>query len=382
MLEIAHKKRNSGVELYKIIAMMLICFSHSVQTGLEQIILGNSFIDYILFTIFAYFGQMGNIIFIICSSYFLIDSKNNEAKSNKVIKILFDSSFISITIFLCFLISGYQFSFQNSIVYFFPDIFFQLWFIPIYVLFYMIHPFINAALRNINRRTHFVFCVITLFFYGIGGLFFNWAVGINELARFIMIYILVAYCKKYHMDLCKNKRVNAITAIISGTLFFAIAAGVYYFKWNNINLVCYYSPLMFALLFSLFNLFNGLKFHSKSINFLASLSLFFYCIHENSLIRGILRVGYYDYVLSISPNYAVWVFLCFVIWFVGGFLLAIIYKLSFSKLTNLISKRLGALFDKFIDWLLLKTKTNESYLVNNQDDLENQNNNVTSNKDI
>lgn len=237
-------ERNSGVELYKIIAMIFICFSHSIQTGLDKTALGNSFIDYVLFLIFAYFGQMGNIIFIICSSYFLADSKSNTAKSNKVIKILLDSTCISIIIYLCFLICGYTFDFNSSKVYFLPDWFFQLWFVPIYVLFYMLHPLINAALRGVGKRTHFVFCFIVLFVYGLGGLLRNWSVGINELAQFIMVYILVAYFKTYRKDLCRNKRVNLITAIVAAALFIGLSLGIFYLKWKDINLICYYSPIL------------------------------------------------------------------------------------------------------------------------------------------
>lgn len=93
------KTRFSGVELLKVIAIFLICISHAVQTS-------ELFIDYsptfdpaiVVLKIFRYFGQVGNIIFIISSCYFLFLSKS-KTKFEKAINLLLDSCFISIILF-------------------------------------------------------------------------------------------------------------------------------------------------------------------------------------------------------------------------------------------------------------------------------------------
>ena len=42
-VKVSKPERSSGVELFRIIAMVLICLSHAAQTAPDQITLGNSF---------------------------------------------------------------------------------------------------------------------------------------------------------------------------------------------------------------------------------------------------------------------------------------------------------------------------------------------------
>ena len=83
------KRRNSSIELLKIIALMLIAISHSVpgygniesSTYVDMNIASNDILK-IVYVILMSLGQIGNVIFIISSAYFLIDSKNAK-KENK-----------------------------------------------------------------------------------------------------------------------------------------------------------------------------------------------------------------------------------------------------------------------------------------------------------
>ena len=296
------KERSSGVEFYRIIAMILICMSHAAQTFFYKY----SIPDTLLNGIFLFFrdclGQTGNLIFIICSSYFLIDS--NNVKGNKVIKILLDSAIISVLVYFGFLIGGYKFSFMESISHFLPDFFSNMWFIPIYVLFYMIHPMLNAAINGVSRKTHLTFCVIVFVFYGFGGLLFGWSLGMDPLVRFAAVYILVAYFKRYHGEVCESRKINKAVFTISAFLFVFLAAVKYFFNLRIIILSQFYSPILFPLIFSGFNLLRTKKFYNKPVNYLASCSLYFYCIHENLLIRQYLRADFYDYFMSKKLNFA------------------------------------------------------------------------------
>lgn len=111
--ESAVKQRQSGIELLKIIAMFGIVFFHC----LVELKLDNSpFLQYVDFTeatkdisvfvlqILFYLGTLGNLIFLISSSWFLVDSKN--FKFNKIAAIVFDVYVISVTFLLIFLGGG------------------------------------------------------------------------------------------------------------------------------------------------------------------------------------------------------------------------------------------------------------------------------------
>lgn len=78
------KNRESGIELVKIIAIFLIIISHVTQTLFNEMFFNKlqfndgyydmaatTNTDVFVLMIFRYFGALGNLIFIISSSYFL-----------------------------------------------------------------------------------------------------------------------------------------------------------------------------------------------------------------------------------------------------------------------------------------------------------------------
>lgn len=352
------KERLSGIEAYRILAILLICISHAVQTGMNYISYSNSKVITVLINILSYSGQCGNIMFIICSSYFLVDSK--KLKLDKVLKILLDSTLISIFVIFCMSLAGYTFTLTTIIMQFFPDYFSNMWFIPIYVLFYLIHPLLNLIINNISQKGHFFLCLSIFLVYGIGGLFTGWSLGVNDLITFIIIYFFVSYIKRYWNNFMGNTKMNTGLFLLFVALFIilAILKIIIPLKWLTINQR--YSPVLFPMLLFLFNIFKNLKIKSKSINYLASCSLFVYCFHENILLRSIIRPKFYEYVLSINPNfYFGWVLICGIGMFILGYLISLLYKTTISKLTNYVSPKISNIILKILDFAYIKSFSKE-----------------------
>ena len=92
--------------------------------------------------------------------------------------------FISIIIFIFFVIFGYEFSLTETIKQIFPDFFSNMWFIPIYILLYLLHPILNAAINNISQKAYFTLCLIIFTLYGVLG-FIDWNIGLSPLINFI-----------------------------------------------------------------------------------------------------------------------------------------------------------------------------------------------------
>lgn len=331
------KERLSGIETYRILVIFLICIHHAVQTGMNYISFSNSRAITILLNILSYSGQCGNIMFIICSSYFLIDSK--KLKLDKVLKILLDSMIISIIVLCSMLIAGYSFPLKTIIMQIIPDYYFNMWFIPIYVLFYLIHPLLNLIINHLNKKSHFTICFSTFLIYGLIGLFTGWALGINDLITFIIIYFFVAYIKKYCNNFSNNTKKNFCLFVIFFTLFLILAILKIIIPLKRLTLNQRYSPILFPMLLFLFNIFKNLKIKSKCINYLSSCSLFVYCFHENILLRTYIRPRFYEYVLSVNPNfYFGWIMICGIGMFAVGYLISLLYKFTISKITNYLSK--------------------------------------------
>ncbi len=332
------KVRNSGIELLKIIAILLICISHAVQTS-EQFLN----YDYLTFgiavlKILRYFGQIGNIIFVICSSWFLLDSK--KVKPERVLKILFDSMCISILIFLGFVFAGYKFSTNRIIQQLFPDIFFNVWFIPVYALFYLIHPLLNTAINKMNKKSHLIFCLVIFSIYSCLGLIIGFGGILINFFGFIVLYFIIAFIKRYCERFYKNRKLNLYLYLGFVLLFLLIAIAKSVFNLEHLEIGQFCSPVLLPMLICLFNLFNSLNFTNKSINYFAGCSLFVYCIHENILVRSIARPLYYEKVLSICLDaYLGWIFLCAIGMFLSAYILSVLYKQTLSKLTQKLSKQ-------------------------------------------
>ena len=339
------KIRFSGVELLRIIAILLICFHHAIQTAQGMLSLPLNF-SRVTLNIIDYGGQIGNILFIICSAWFLLDSK--RTKTEKIINLALDSTFISILIFVGFVCGGYTFSSHDIIMQFLPDIFQNVWFVPFYIVFYAIHPLLNGAIEKINKKTHFIVCSI-IFAFSIYQVFSN--AGMDSLTCFILIYFVVAFFKKYKQDFCWSKKKNLIAFLISFFVFIALvvaknllAETIPYFGMT-FRLDSLISPVLLPMLIFLFNIFNNMKFKNKAINYLASMSLFVYCFHENILLRYLIRPKFYEYVFGINGDlYFWWIVLCAVGMFVGAYILSLIYKETFHRFTSFLSKQLSKLF--------------------------------------
>lgn len=147
-------ERNSSIELLKIISILIIVISHTVPfgdyfthyfNGYLNLNMASSNIQHIILVLFRYLGNIGNVIFIICSSYFLIDSKKINIR--KVTYILIDSFTISIIFLLICLLLKYDVSSLAMLRAFFPITFKNNWFVGCYLLFYIIHPFLNIIIK-------------------------------------------------------------------------------------------------------------------------------------------------------------------------------------------------------------------------------------------
>lgn len=105
--------RQSGIELLKIIAMLLIVISHNAQSvsGAENFIINNVNINQPTTNLFIFisqffrsFGALGNNMFLLSSIWFLVDSKN--VKLNKIAYITLDTYVFSVIFMLIFLEGG------------------------------------------------------------------------------------------------------------------------------------------------------------------------------------------------------------------------------------------------------------------------------------
>lgn len=360
------KKRESGVELLKIIGIFLIIISHVTQTLYTQ---NNYFelnyvlevkyatknIQNILLAWFSVFGAQGNLIFFVSSAWFLLESKKIDEL--KIVKLLSDVWLINICILFVFLLgSWYNLAIKDIIKSIFPIIFASNWYITFYILFYLIHVGLNEIISKRTQKELLTIILIALFLYFVlnyinYGLFFT-----SPLIEFSVIYLTIAYIKLYMKEFSKNLKGNYILflfAILGIPILILITnflgLNIEFFKdklqyWNRNN-----SIFLLLTAVTLFNIFNSKKFINNKINYISSLSLLVYIIHENILIRTYVRPTIWIYIHEKIgyKNIIVIDLLYSVILFVISIIIAAIYKKLIQKIVYSIATELYLFIKKY-----------------------------------
>lgn len=360
--------RLSGVELLRIIAILLICVFHSTQTAMRFSDFSSGFgITSIIFNIIKHFGNFGNMLFVICSSWFLLDSK--RVKPEKAIGILYDSSLISIIWMVIILIFGFSLSTRDIIHQIFPDIYGNVWFVPAYIILYIAHPILNNGLKNLSYKVHLTYVILAFLLYGVLAYYtgYGWY-GANDLFAFIVLYVAISFFKLHMAALCNNRKLNLSVFIIS----IAVLITVYTLKpvlaskfqvFSTYPFVhSYLSPVKFLAFFSLFNLFRTMNFKSGFVNCVASCSLFVYCFHENILFRSLIRPQIFEYLFKyLGKEYAILIILSIGIMLcVCGYAVSLLYKLTLQKVTKFAAAKSSNLLNFIISKIekILKKKAN------------------------
>lgn len=368
------KERESGIELYKVIAIFLIVLSHVIQTLTEpnyvlgigegtfiNIATATTDLNVLLLALFRICGALGNNMFFICSAWFLVNSKKMSLK--KVVHMILDVWIINMIVLIALRSIGVQLQISDTVKTFFPTTFANNWYITCYLLFYMIHPFLNRMLEQLSINEHLAFATILFVIYFIIpvlpleeiNLFFA-----NEFVIFLATYVIVSFIKIFKNEWTEKLKTNKCILFVSVISYIVLILCVdflglrtnYFFnrlvRWNMNN-----SLFMFLIAFSSFNIMKKKEFINRTINYLSSLSLLVYIFHENLAFRRYFRpVIEFSILNRFGIEHA---FICAVCMAVSltilSFIISAIYKKCFtkivSKLSSIISKNLLTLWKKY-----------------------------------
>lgn len=308
--------------------------------------------------LFRHFGQLGNIIFFICSAWFL----TNHTKTNyeKILYMLGDIFVVSVLWLVPMLvIFRSEVGIKDIIISLLPTFFGNNWYLTTYIIFCFIYPILNAFIEKINQRTHLLLTLISFSVFILLGTFYG-IYGINTFLIWSSIYISISYIQKYHKHVTDCKKINVILMLV-GVLGFIItlfAINIIGLKidavGNKIMHLNSASNIFFWIIaYSSLNLFRGIKWHSKVINYLSSLSLLIYVIHENILFRSKIRPLIWNVINTYfgGDNVLIWIGIYVLALFLASYVVAIIYDISLRKLirkiTDYLYRGFVALFHKF-----------------------------------
>jgi len=148
------KNRDSGIELFRIITMLIIVAHHYVvNSGLSDILIESS--EFSAKNIFYWFfgggGKAGINCFVLITGYFMCKS---NITMKKFLKLILEIIFYKILFFIIFTVSGYQdFSIKEAIRAVFPIFGIGTVFTSSYIVFFLFIPFINILINGMDEKS-------------------------------------------------------------------------------------------------------------------------------------------------------------------------------------------------------------------------------------
>lgn len=275
--------------------MLMILAFHATRIGCTDT--SQSFYVYFSGVLFGSWGLLGVDIFVIISSYFLVEQK---FRSQKLIYIAFQTfTYVFMYLIASFLIQLVQsrdiiFSAKSVLIYILnclrePFWSNNYWFVTSYFFMLLCSPFLNYIISH-SDKTQFKKLLLILLFIPIYSQFNTSVIG--DIICFCYIYLLVGYLKKYGKSLinccAKLKFIVAVfCVIISGKIavYFSIPKIVKGIIYYTVSATGRHSVIILVLaLMICFAVFKKKAFYNPFINQVALCTLGVYLLHEQSLI--------------------------------------------------------------------------------------------------
>lgn len=222
------KPRESNLELFRIITMLLIVAHHYVvNSSLLNFVkmdplAGNS----IFLLLFGAWGKTGINCFVLITGYFMCKS---QITIKKFAKLLFEVEFYKIIIWLIFLLTGYEtFSLIGFLKSLLPVTQITTNFLGCYLIFYLFIPFLNVLIHNINEKQHILLLLLCTFTYVVIGTVPKFNVTMNYVSWYIVLYLISSYIRLYPKKIYHNTKLWGWSTL---GVFIISALSVVCFTW-------------------------------------------------------------------------------------------------------------------------------------------------------
>lgn len=191
------KQRDSNLELYRIIIMILITANHYVcNSGLLDVMnQATTSAKTLYLYLFGMWGKTGINCFVLITGYYMCRSR---ITLRKFTKLLLWVLFYNTVIYFAFVACGYcDFSFGNCVASIWPIKDIKGNFVSCYLVFFLTIPFLNILIRNMTKRQHLWLLVLLLSVYTLWAQLPFVEVYSNYVIWFSVIYLIASYIRIY-----------------------------------------------------------------------------------------------------------------------------------------------------------------------------------------
>lgn len=348
--------RNSDLELYRILVMLLIIAHHYVVNSgvLDKMYEAPLSVNSIFLFLFGAWGKTGINCFMLITGYFLCKSHITLKKYVKLIsEVLFYNIVISI-IFFVFGIGSIKDVFNGLLIVISVD---SGHYIDCFLLFYLFIPFLNILLQNITQKQHQYLIALLAFLYILLGTVPKFNVVMNYVSWFSFLYFVAAYVRFHPI---KKRKWGLWTGFFIIMASLSVIACLFLGDRLNKQLAYKFVSdsntfLAFAVGFCSFMLFKDLKIkQSRLINTIGGSTFGVLCIHANS---NTMRKWLWGTILNVKGAYS----LPFGNLVLFSFI-SIIVVFAICSLIEIVRQKI--LEKRILDWIentSLFTKLNERF---------------------
>lgn len=285
--------RNSGIELLRILCIVLVLASHYSffggypPCGWRDVSWSRFFIQSI-----GMFGSAACSVFVLITGYYS-STGTKPGHGLRVFPLAAETVFYSVAAYLSFCALGMSdFSFWVFLSRCFPFCGRYIWFVSNYIVFWFAIPFVNPMLAALSRRQFerliaffaVFWCLLPSF--TAKGFLPGWTFG--DLDMFFVMYAVGAYLRRFKPhERWTNRKIGLAAAVfflaqVLSVAAFDLAAVLFRndgFARHATHFVPYHSALSVPLAVSAFCFFQRLPFSNRTVNWIARSVLGIYVLH-------------------------------------------------------------------------------------------------------
>ena len=303
------KERNISIDILRILSMLAIVIFHAQSKTEILSSYGAGKSGWLSHWGLQSLCYVAVNCYVLISGYFL-SNENTKFNIKKILNIWFAVEFWSIVLFVMSSIYIGEFSFHSFLIALFPVTFREYWFVTVYIALYILAPYINKLINNLDKKQYkkLLLTVLILFsiwptltpYSGEDGVIGINGIGGTNLIWFMTVYIIAGYIRKFY-DPEINKPIKYLIGYIVSIVIMLIfqaamsvvdimfGSGGNYGTWmmNYASIVNIFASVMIFTFFVCCKLkvSNNVK---KIILFLSKGTFGVYLIHEHPLVRPIL----------------------------------------------------------------------------------------------
>lgn len=282
------KGRDSNLELYRIVCMLMIVAHHFVvNSGLNSpdgsITSHPDEPNSLFLLMWGMWGKTGINCFLLITGYYMCTSK---ITLRKFFKLLFQIYLYKMVIFLIFLAGGYEtLSMVRVTKLLMPFWGFNSNFTSCFIGFYLLIPFLTVLVQNLKKRQHLSLVFLALLYYTLLGSIPKFDVKFNYITWFSILFLLASYMRLYPQRIFDKSRLWAWMTVSCVILAMGSVVFMQHYRMDRAFFFVSDSNriLAVAIAVSSFLWFKNMKMkQSKIINAIGGSTFGVLLIHANS----------------------------------------------------------------------------------------------------